>query len=419
MLSCKSGPFNIFKSSSPHEVYERKLTGSGLAQTAMGKLWINLSDSILENPISIKIPYLEKGYFAPENVEAVAFQFNMQRGQKLYVKISKKPLDGFMIYADVWKMEQGEMKLLVSGDTLGNSLQSDIGITATYIIRLQPELLAGGEYTLEITSGPSLAYPLKTYQNNQVRSFFGDGRDSETRKHEGIDIFSSFRTPVLAIAPGITRVNQNNLGGKVVWLRPQGKDFTLYYAHLDEQSVSDGQMVQIGDTLGRMGNTGNARTTLPHLHFGVYTGDGAVDPLPFINPKIQEFPENQIDETVINLVMRTKRTISLSGMKDSTNPSSLSSGTIVRVKAAALNRYRVELPDGTAGYLSASDISSTAKPLLRHKINLKHTQLYDRPDSSAAVKMNLKAGQTVNVLGNFGNYELILGQNEEMGWIRR
>jgi SH3-like domain-containing protein len=106
-------------------------------------------------------------------------------------------------------------------------------------------------------------------------------------------------------------------------------------------------------------------------------------------------------------------------MNGSTNALSLLSGTIIRVKAAALNNYRVELPDGTSGYLQASNISSIAKPLLQHKINSKHPQLYNRPDSSAAVKMNLKAGQTVNVLGNFGNYELVLGQNEEMGWIKR
>jgi len=37
-----------------------------------------------------------------------------------------------------------------------------------------------------------------------------------------------------------------------------------------------------GDTLGFVGNTGNARNTLPHLHFGIYTGNGAIDPLPFI-----------------------------------------------------------------------------------------------------------------------------------------
>src|SRR5690606_27514041 len=123
--------------------------------------------------------------------------------------------------------------------------------------------------------------------------------------------FSSFRTPVIAIAPGITRVNENNLGGKVVWLRPEGKDFTLYYAHLDEQIATDGQFVRQGDTLGLMGNTGNARTTPPHLHFGIYTGNGAVDPLPFINPAIRKMPEVQADLKQLNTTMRASGSTSL------------------------------------------------------------------------------------------------------------
>ena len=39
----------------------------------------------------------------------------------------------------------------------------------------------------------------------------------------------------------------------------------------------------VGDTLGFVGNTGNAITTPPHLHFGVYyRGEGAVDPAPYL-----------------------------------------------------------------------------------------------------------------------------------------
>jgi murein DD-endopeptidase MepM/ murein hydrolase activator NlpD len=68
----------------------------------------------------------------------------------------------------------------------------------------------------------------------------------------------------IAAANGrISSVTENNLGGKVMFMRPAGKDFTLYYAHLDEQLVSEGQDVRTGDTIGLVGNTGNARTTPP------------------------------------------------------------------------------------------------------------------------------------------------------------
>ena len=73
-----------------------------------------------------------------------------------------------------------------------------------------------------------------------------------------------------------------SVGGKVVWLRDTFGN-SLYYAHLDSQAVSSGMRVDVGDTLGFVGNTGNARTTPPHLHFGVYRrGEGPVDPYWFV-----------------------------------------------------------------------------------------------------------------------------------------
>ena len=37
-----------------------------------------------------------------------------------------------------------------------------------------------------------------------------------------------------------------------------------------------------GSLLGSVGDTGNARGTPPHLHYGVYGADGAYDPLPLL-----------------------------------------------------------------------------------------------------------------------------------------
>jgi len=420
LSSCKTGPINLFKAASPHEQYERKLVNSGLHKSAMGLSWINEGRERLEKAVPIKLPYLEKGYFAAEEVGAAAFSFRLTKGQELQAKLSRVPADGFMIYMDLWELQDnGTLKLLAAADTLGLALKTSISRTATYVLRLQPELLIGGSYTLELAYGPSLAYPLKTSGRNQIQSFFGDGRDANSRKHEGIDVFAPLRTPVLAIAAGtITRVNENNLGGRVVWMRPDGQDYTLYYAHLDEQIAREGERVNVGDTIGLMGNTGNAKNTAPHLHFGIYTSSGAVDPLPFIAPVSIKFREVAVSLGVLHTSMRTSAAAVLSDYAPMSGAAPLKQGTVVHINAATGNNYRVNLPDGSMGYLKASQLVPVTRPMERYTVREPETPVFSRPTTIAAVKQTLKAGEVVSILGTFGAYRLISDANKQTGWIK-
>ena len=320
---------------------------------------------------------------------------------------------------DVWeKRENGEFKILAYADSIGTDLQLEAKRSGDYYLRLQPELLVAGSYNLEINIGPSLAYPLKAVNRKQIQSFFGVGRDNDTRRHEGIDIFSPFRTPVLAVAHGtVTRVNENNLGGKVVWLRPHGKDYTLYYAHLDEQIAAAGQEVNLGDTLGLMGNTGNAKTTPPHLHFGVYTSEGAVDPLPFVDPLIPAVPSINSDIAKLNATLRTlNRAVEVADNQQLLNPESLKQNTIVRVLAAVGSQYKIELPNGKITYVSNKSVVET-KPLNTRKISATNQSLLDYPNAIAGLKTTLNVGQTVNVLGNFEDFQLVSTSDGEVGWL--
>lgn len=109
------------------------------------------------------------------------------------------------------------------------------------------------------------------------------GARSGGRRHEGIDIFARRGTPVLAATEGIvTRVGTNRLGGQVVWvLGPGGQRH--YYAHLDRYGdVHAGMRIASGKILGYVGNTGNAASTPPHLHYGIYTPGGAINPYPLL-----------------------------------------------------------------------------------------------------------------------------------------
>jgi murein DD-endopeptidase MepM/ murein hydrolase activator NlpD len=113
------------------------------------------------------------------------------------------------------------------------------------------------------------------------------------RKHDGQDIFAKRGTPVVSATDGIVvRVGTNTLGGKIVSVMGNGGRL-YYYAHLDRytEGLVAGDGVSAGDTLGYVGNTGNARTTPPHLHFGVYSTAGAVNPLPLlIEPSVTRQP---------------------------------------------------------------------------------------------------------------------------------
>jgi len=109
------------------------------------------------------------------------------------------------------------------------------------------------------------------------------GARSERRRHEGIDIFARRGTPVLSSTEGVVlRVGSNRLGGQVVWvLGPGGQRH--YYAHLERYGdVHAGRRVWPGSVLGYVGTTGNAAGTPPHLHYGIYTAGGAINPYPLL-----------------------------------------------------------------------------------------------------------------------------------------
>jgi len=90
--------------------------------------------------------------------------------------------------------------------------------------------------------------------------------------HEGIDVAAADGTPVVAAADGVVIGNrQTMIGGHVLWLMGTGGRL-YYYAHMRELAprMTMGRFVAAGEQIGSVGNSGNASTTLPHLHFATY-----------------------------------------------------------------------------------------------------------------------------------------------------
>ena len=161
----------------------------------------------------------------------------------------------------------------------------------------------------------------------------------------------------VAAANGVvTDVSENTLGGKVVSIRPDHSNLSLYYAHLDTQLVQEGQRVQAGDPIGLTGNTGNARNTVSHLHFGIYAAyNSAVDPLLFIKPapskKITEFsfPVNASFSLLGNVKLFPEAS-------RNTLPGDIAKNSVVTVKAVSDDFYRVALADGRSGFILRSSV---------------------------------------------------------------
>jgi murein DD-endopeptidase MepM/ murein hydrolase activator NlpD len=86
------------------------------------------------------------------------------------------------------------------------------------------------------------------------------------RGHEGVDIFAPYGTPLVAVADGvITKAGNSGIGGLRIWLNG-----AFYYAHLSglAKGIKAGTRVKAGQVIGYVGDSGNAKGTPAHLHFG-------------------------------------------------------------------------------------------------------------------------------------------------------
>jgi murein DD-endopeptidase MepM/ murein hydrolase activator NlpD len=103
--------------------------------------------------------------------------------------------------------------------------------------------------------------------------------------HQGTDIMAPFGTPLLACERGIvTEMGSDVLGGTKLWLKGESGTY-YYYAHLSAfaEGLTEGAVVEAGDIVGLVGDTGNARGGAPHLHFEIHPDGGmAVNPYPLL-----------------------------------------------------------------------------------------------------------------------------------------
>jgi len=163
-----------------------------------------------------------------------------------------------------------------SGDRLGDiAAKYDVSVSklASQNNISNPNLIRVGQVLL-IPNGSTWVCPV---DDASFINDWGFPRSGGTRYHEGNDLFVSRGAPVLAPVSGTVEFTTGTIGG--LQFRLMGSDGIVYIGTHMDKFGEDGS-VDAGDTIGYVGNTGNASGTRPHLHFGMYYKGTVVNPYP-------------------------------------------------------------------------------------------------------------------------------------------
>ena len=421
LAGCNGSIKQVFTSTTPYEEYVRLLEKTQLGETPMVQAWIAAGQRVFKDSVIVNLPFSEAGFFSSAEPSARAYHFDVREGQLLTVAGKSEAQAKGRLFVDlfVWKNEDWKQveHSVARGDTTFQ-LTHEFSTDTRALLRLQPELLTKAYYTISLSPNAALINPVSGATNRSVGSLYGVDRDGGRRRHEGVDIFAPKGTPVIAPANGIvSRVGNNKLGGKVVWMQDLTRGQVYYFAHLDSQLVQAGKRVQQGDTLGLVGNTGNAKTTPPHLHFGIYQR-GSKDPINYIRILEAAPPAPPLDTALMAKAFKvTASQLNLrSGPGDKHEAlAQLKKNTYVRIIGHSGDWYRIALPDQREGFISkkgAAPIDKISTVQLAEP-----TPLLSEAHADAVPVAYLPAPNTLEVLAHFEGYNFVKTEDGVFGWV--
>jgi len=135
----------------------------------------------------------------------------------------------------------------------------------------------------DVTTSP---YGQRRVFNNQLRS-----------RHTGLDIRGRTGDPVYASNSGrVVLARDLFYTGNAIYIDHGLGIFTGYF-HLSEFEVTEGQWVEKGQLIGRVGATG--RVTGPHLHWGLYLQGAALDPSTLLGPELAQISDRLPSPTLL------------------------------------------------------------------------------------------------------------------------
>lgn len=126
----------------------------------------------------------------------------------------------------------------------------------------------------------SYRLPISGYR---LTAFFGQSGGYWSAGHTGLDFAAPYGTAIRAVATGVVTFTgwDGSYGYKTVVRHADGTE--SWYAHQSRMLVSRGDKVAAGDTIGRVGSTGNS--TGNHLHLEVRVNDTPINPLSWLRSK--------------------------------------------------------------------------------------------------------------------------------------
>ena len=177
----------LFQPRTPHEAYAHRLRQVGLDRgPAAGRAWLAAAAQALRDSLVVALPFTETGYFLPGQPTAAGYCFAVQAGEQVRVRLELTPGSTARVFANAFEVGPGGAPApLASADTAAFDFRYRADASGQHLLRVQPELLAAGRYTLRLTREPSLrTFPVRGRADAAIGSFWGAGRDGGARRHK-------------------------------------------------------------------------------------------------------------------------------------------------------------------------------------------------------------------------------------------
>ncbi|AFG37341.1 M23 family metallopeptidase [Spirochaeta africana] len=463
-----------FEPDASYREYLRAMTELGMKDSRIGAAWAAAGEPESASPVRAATPFEERRFLDPREPQALFYLVEGVRGHRLDVHIDGPADAGYFV--DVFRLPEEYRPAAAGGaqdephpwaEGLHEEAASAGGVQhgsshvyfeprrhRYYLVRIQPRVLEGGEFTIQIIADAALAWPVPGTDHTAIWSPFGAPRDGGVRVHHGVDIFAPRHTPLVSISEEsyVRQVGQRDRGGNVVSMIDRKRDLLLYYAHLEDQEVElQGQTIPAGTEIGTMGNTGNAITTPPHLHIGIYEGSWGrpVDPWYFLvaldtEPEAPAAAPVELGEYV-RVAAAGSRLYAYPGQSSSIIPSpavtdgrgdglppaafpqreiaygevrrdGLSPDTVLQLVGIMHSYAKVLAPDGIRGYLPLSAVASLEGDNAGFTLD-DNTTLFERIGGSVVPVAVAAQGSRLRDLGSYENYRLVQTEDGVTGWL--